>query len=124
MLAALKQTNLDQAVSVLERVTREGQVTSAVLHVQQADISFTRAFGKVVSENAMFLLGSISKPINVTAVMTLFDQGKFQLDDRLFGADLRPYRLNGHGLLGRPCERNHLRRAHGAAAPRGAAPPA
>ena len=31
----------------------------------------------------MFLLGSISKPINVTAVMTLFDQGKFQLDDRV-----------------------------------------
>jgi CubicO group peptidase (beta-lactamase class C family) len=32
-------------------------------------------------DDAMFLLGSISKPINVTAVMTLFDQGKFQLDD-------------------------------------------
>ena len=31
----------------------------------------------------MFLLGSISKPINVTAVMTLFDQGKFRLDDRV-----------------------------------------
>jgi len=29
------------------------------------------------------LLGSISKPINVTAVMTLFDQGKFQLNDRV-----------------------------------------
>src|SRR5260221_5032804 len=31
----------------------------------------------------MFLLGSVLKPINVTAVMTLFDQGKFQLDDRV-----------------------------------------
>src|SRR5438552_7655905 len=31
----------------------------------------------------MFLLGSISKPINVTAVMTLFDEGKFRLDDRV-----------------------------------------
>jgi CubicO group peptidase (beta-lactamase class C family) len=31
----------------------------------------------------MFLLGSISKPINVTAVMTLFDQGRFQLQDRV-----------------------------------------
>src|SRR5262249_1256256 len=29
----------------------------------------------------MFLLGSISKPINVTALMPLFDQGKFKLDD-------------------------------------------
>src|SRR5437870_13764619 len=31
----------------------------------------------------MFLLGSISKPINVTAIMTLFDRGKFGLDDRV-----------------------------------------
>ena len=33
---------------------------------------FTRHFGKAASGDAMFLLGSISKPINVTAVMTLF----------------------------------------------------
>src|SRR5262249_28724147 len=45
-------------------------------------------------------------------------------ESRLFGADLRPYRLNGHALLGRPGERNHLRRAHVVAAPRGATPPA
>src|SRR5205807_118801 len=31
---------------------------------------------------------------------------------------------NGHALLGRPRERNHLRRAHVAAAPRGETPPA
>src|SRR4029077_11223982 len=43
--------------------------------------SYTRHFGKADSDDAMFLLGSISKPINVTAVMTLFDKGKFQLDD-------------------------------------------
>jgi CubicO group peptidase (beta-lactamase class C family) len=53
-----------------------------VLHVVQRDESFTRHFGKAASDDAMFLLGSISKPINVTAVMTLFDQGKFQFDDR------------------------------------------
>jgi CubicO group peptidase (beta-lactamase class C family) len=52
-----------------------------VLHVVQKDESYTRHFGKADSDDAMFLLGSISKPINVTAVMTLFDQGKFQLDD-------------------------------------------
>src|SRR5262249_24810305 len=49
----------------------------------QRDESFTRHFGKAASDDAMFLLGSISKPINVTAVMTLFDQGKFRLDDRV-----------------------------------------
>ena len=59
------------------------QVDAAVLHVVHKGESFTRHFGKAPSGDAMFLLGSISKPINVTAVMTLYDQGKFQLDDRV-----------------------------------------
>ena len=42
-----------------------------------------RAFGKAASADAMFLLGSISKPICVTALMTLFDRGEFKLDDPL-----------------------------------------
>jgi CubicO group peptidase (beta-lactamase class C family) len=58
-------------------------VEAAVLHVVQGDDPFTRHFGKVASGDAMFLLGSISKPINVTAVMTLFDQGKFKLEDHV-----------------------------------------
>jgi CubicO group peptidase (beta-lactamase class C family) len=58
-------------------------VDAAVLHVAHKGESFTRPFGKAASGDAMFLLGSISKPINVTAVMTLYDQGKFQLDDRV-----------------------------------------
>src|SRR5262245_46530792 len=73
----------DAAAEVLERATADKQVDAAVLHVVQRDDSFTRHFGKAASADAMFLLGSISKPINVTAVMTLFDQGKFQLDDRV-----------------------------------------
>src|SRR5262249_2283988 len=42
-----------------------------------------RHFGKAESDDSMFLLGSISKPINVAAVMTLLDRGRFQLDDRV-----------------------------------------
>src|SRR5206468_9893021 len=63
--------------------TRTGQVAAAVLHVVQQEASFTRAFGKAQTEQAMFLLGSISKPITVTALMTLFERGEFKLDDRL-----------------------------------------
>src|SRR4051794_12833141 len=81
--AALRGERWDDAAEVLERATAGKQVDAAVLHVVQRDESFTRHFGKAASDNAMFLLGSISKPINVTAVMTLFDQGKFQLDDRV-----------------------------------------
>src|SRR5436305_12858292 len=83
LLAALRQGRWDDAAEVLERATAAKQVDAAVLHVVQKDESFTRHFGKAASDDAMFLLGSISKPINVTAVMTLFDQGRFQLQDRV-----------------------------------------
>ena len=83
LFAALRGERWNDAAEVLERATATKQVDSAVLHVVQRDESFARQFGKAVSVDAMFLLGSISKPINVTAVMTLFDQGKFQLNDRV-----------------------------------------
>jgi CubicO group peptidase (beta-lactamase class C family) len=83
VLAALQRAGLDEAVETLARVTREGQVAAAVLHVMKRETSFTRAFGKAQTEHAMFLLGSISKPITVTALMTLFDRGEFKLDDLL-----------------------------------------
>ena len=82
-MAALRQERLDEAVEVLARATAAGHVAAAVLHVRQREASFTRSFGKAQSENAMFLLGSISKPINVTALMTLFDRGEFKLGDPL-----------------------------------------
>jgi CubicO group peptidase (beta-lactamase class C family) len=81
--AAPQKERWDEAVEVLERAMADRQVDAAVLHVVHKDESFTRHFGKAASDDAMFLLGSISKPINVTAVMTLFDQGKFQLEDRV-----------------------------------------
>jgi CubicO group peptidase (beta-lactamase class C family) len=83
LLAALREGRWDDAAEVLERATAAKLVDAAVLHVVQRDESFTRHFGKAASGDAMFLLGSISKPINVTAVMTLFDQGKLQLNDRV-----------------------------------------
>jgi CubicO group peptidase (beta-lactamase class C family) len=80
LLAALRAERWDDAAEVLKQATTK-QVNAAVLHVAQSDESYTRRFGAATSNDAMFLLGSISKPINVTAVMTLFDQGKFQLHD-------------------------------------------
>src|SRR4051812_35476555 len=81
--AEQRRQRWDDAAEVLEHATASKQVDAAVLHVVQKGKPFTRHFGKAASGDAMFLLGSISKPINVTAVMTLFDQGKFQLDDRV-----------------------------------------
>ncbi|TXT24511.1 MAG: beta-lactamase [Planctomycetota bacterium] len=83
LLAALRQDRLDEAANVLTRATTQGQVAAAVLHVMQGQTTFSRAFGRAKSADAMFLLGSISKPICMTALMTLFDQGAFKLDDPL-----------------------------------------
>jgi CubicO group peptidase (beta-lactamase class C family) len=74
----------------------------------------------------MFLLGSISKPISVTAVMTLFDQGQFQLDDRVkrflpaFTGDgrdavtLRHLLTHVSGLPDQLADNNELRKQHAA----------
>ncbi len=83
LLAALKNEWLEEATEVLHRATMDGLVSSAVLHVVQRDYTYARSFGTARNEHAMFLLGSISKPIAVTAFMTLFDRGEFKLDDRL-----------------------------------------
>jgi CubicO group peptidase (beta-lactamase class C family) len=112
------------AAEVLERATAAKQIEAAVLHVVQGDESFTRHFGKATSDDAMFLLGSISKPINVTAVMSLFDQGKFQLDDRVkkflpaFTGDGRDDATIRHllthvsGLPDQLADNNELRKQH------------
>lgn len=83
LFAALREGKWDAAADVLARAIADKQVQAAALHVVHRGEAFTRHFGQAASDDAMFLLGSISKPINVTALMTLFDQGKFRLDDRV-----------------------------------------
>src|SRR6266849_2264886 len=125
LFAALRAERWDDAAKVLERATAAKQVDTAVLHVVQRDESLTRHFGKAASGDAMFLLGSISKPINVTAVMTLFDHGKFQLDDRVkkflpaFTGDgrddvtIRHLLTHVSGLPDQLVNNNELRKKHG-----------
>ncbi|HEX5443487.1 MAG TPA: serine hydrolase domain-containing protein, partial [Pirellulales bacterium] len=101
-----------------------GQIEAAVLHVVQGDEAYTRHFGRAASGDAMFLLGSVSKPINVAAVMTLFDDGKFQLDDRVKkflpgfageGRDevtIRHLLTHVSGLPDQVADNNELRKRH------------
>lgn len=124
VVAALRQERLDEAVAVLARATAEGQAAAAVLHVTQRQTSFTRSFGTTQTEHAMFLLGSISKPIVVTALMTLFERGEFKLDDPLkkfipqFKGDVRDQVTMQHllthvsGLPDQLPENDDLRRKH------------
>ncbi|MGH7134296.1 MAG: serine hydrolase domain-containing protein, partial [Pirellulales bacterium] len=124
MFAALRGQRWNDAAEVLERATAAKQVDAAVLHVVHKDESYTRHFGQAASGDAMFLLGSISKPINVTAVMTLFDQGKFQLEDRVrkflpaFMGDgrddvtIRHLLTHVSGLPDQLADNNELRKRH------------
>jgi CubicO group peptidase (beta-lactamase class C family) len=114
----------DDAAGILEQAVAVRQVEAAVLHIVQGDESHTRHFGKATSDDTMFLLGSISKPINVTAVMTLFDQGKIRLDDRVTmflpvftggGRDavtIRHLLTHVSGLPDQLASNNELRRQH------------
>jgi CubicO group peptidase (beta-lactamase class C family) len=82
VIAAVQQRDkLDVAADVLAHAVAEKQVDAAVLHVRHRNSVFARSFGAARSVDDLFVLGSISKPMTVTALMTLFDQGRFRLDD-------------------------------------------
>jgi CubicO group peptidase (beta-lactamase class C family) len=124
LFAALAKNRLEAAAAVLAKATADKQIEASVLHVQQGSETFTRYFGLAKSADAMFLLGSITKPINIAAVMTLFDQGKFQLDDPVkkflpaFTGDgreritIRQLCTHVCGLPDQLPENNDLRRKH------------
>lgn len=65
----------------LERATSTGQVRAAVLHVSHPTFRVTEAFGTGIATDAMFLLGSVSKPICCLAILRLIDRGQLTLDD-------------------------------------------
>ena len=124
LLAAENEKTMNDAADILAKAVDSGQVTSAVLHVTTPRATFIRSFGKAKSKDAMFLLGSISKPICVTALMTLFDQGKFGLDDPVkkfipkFTGDgrdqvtIRHLLTHTSGLADQLPENNELRKNH------------
>ena len=71
----------DQASELVSSVASSGELSSAVLTVQQGDSVRCQAFGKAASEDAIFLIASISKPMTATGVMLLADRGELQLSD-------------------------------------------
>lgn len=71
----------EPAADVLRAAVDSGAVAAAVLHVVRRGAPFSAAFGQARSADAMFLLGSISKPIAMTSLLRLFDRGEFSLDD-------------------------------------------
>ena len=81
LVTALEQQKLKAAAAVLSKATASGQVKAASLYIRQGKSELNESFGSAESPDAMFLLGSISKPMSVAALLTLYDAGKFDLDD-------------------------------------------
>ena len=81
--AATPEAGFESASEVLSNATASKQVQSAALYVQQGKEQFAQSFGNAPTVDSMFLLASITKPICVTAVMSLYDEGAFALDDRV-----------------------------------------
>jgi CubicO group peptidase (beta-lactamase class C family) len=81
VIAGVQQPDkLEAAADVLTRAAASGQVHAAVLYVRHRGVGFVRSFGAARSPDALFLLGSISKPMTVAALMSLHDRDRFRLD--------------------------------------------
>ena len=80
-VAALNENEFDAAARILAESTSTGQVRAASLLVKHGDQEFTQSFGECKSEDDIFLIASISKPMAVAAVMTLHESGGLALDD-------------------------------------------
>jgi len=113
-----------QADAILTRSVTNGQMRAAVLFARIGDHVHHKSFGDAKSVDASFLLGSITKPIAIAALMTLFDQGKFGLDDLVkryvpeFHGDrkdrvtIRHLLTHVSGLPDQLPDNAHLRRSH------------
>ena len=73
-------TQLEAASQILADSVKYGQVRAATIVAHIGSHSIERAFGEANLDRS-FLLGSISKPICVSALMSLYDKQAFQLTD-------------------------------------------
>lgn len=73
----------EAAGQVLQSHVEAGRLDAAVFAVRHRDTTYARSFGGAADPDAIFLLASITKPIVIAAVMSLHDEGAFQLEDRV-----------------------------------------
>ncbi len=83
-LSASQDANrLEAAADIIAQSVASKQVRSAVIVARDSQRTLIRAFGEAKVDSP-FLLGSITKPIAVAALMTLYDQHRaFDLQDRV-----------------------------------------
>ncbi len=71
---------LEDADTLLQKQTESGEVESAALLVRAPSFDLMRGYGHA-KESTPFLIASITKPMTVSAVMLLRDEGALKLDD-------------------------------------------
>ncbi|TWU57121.1 serine hydrolase domain-containing protein [Rubripirellula reticaptiva] len=81
--AGMDESRLESACRILANAAEQGEIQASAIYVQQGSDVFSRTYGLARDTDAMFLLASISKTISIAAVMKLFDDGRFELDDRV-----------------------------------------
>ncbi len=78
--SAERNALFDKAGKILEASVQSGQVKAATMIVRLRNEMFELALGTASIDSA-FLLGSITKPIALAAVMRLAEQSRFGLDE-------------------------------------------
>ena len=77
----------EDAIAVAGNLTQEqvdnGVIHAATFYLRLGDRVEQRWFGQAHSMDAMFLLGSITKPMAITGVTTLVDEGQIDLSDKV-----------------------------------------
>lgn len=122
--AGFDVSQLERAGKILADAAASGDVESSALYVRQGSDVFSRSYGLARDSDAMFLLASISKTISVAAVLALFDEGRFRLDEKVRryipefhgeGRDkitIRQLMTHVSGLPDQLPENSHLRASH------------
>lgn len=85
----LSDERLDRIRRVLQGHVEEGRIAGAVvLLARRGRVAFFESFGRrdreadvAMTDDTIFRIASMSKPITSVAVMTLYEEGRFQLGD-------------------------------------------
>jgi CubicO group peptidase (beta-lactamase class C family) len=88
-VAGLSLDTLAQADQLMQSYVDEGKLSCvSVLILKDGETAHQQTFGladleenRVLEKDAIFRIYSMSKPITAAALMILYDEGKFQLDD-------------------------------------------
>lgn len=75
------RTSLDDAADLIQAQVNADKLTAATFAVNDGATAVRRGFGQAQSEDAIFLIASISKPMTATGVMLLADAGELSLAD-------------------------------------------